>query len=175
MESHLIIWSTRIIYTPLSSVSVCNLKGSLVINIGIKKTKMGLDMSPNGILSGVWVVCLHLWCYTKGTHSNWSHAWHSHSLTWKQIIASVEENLEWSRFRKHISNAGLLLLCVLGIVFILLPAEGHSCRDKSVAILRLVGEWLTQQWTGFWSEDINSHSLVFCGVLGLLNVSRTIS
>ncbi|TNN75095.1 hypothetical protein EYF80_014668 [Liparis tanakae] len=35
-------------------------------------------------------------------------------------------------------------------------AMGHSGEDEAAAILRLVSDRFTQQWTGFWSEDINA-------------------
>lgn len=172
-----LISSTRIIHT-LPFYSLClqhSLKGSLLINIGIKRTKMGLDINPDLILSGVWIGCLRLWCSTKGTHTDWSHAWYSHSLTWKQMIASVEENPEWTRFRKHISNAGLPPLYVLGIVFIMLPVKGHSGKDKSAAILRLVGECSPCSGLASGLKTPTSVPLfMFCCIAGLLNMNRTI-
>lgn len=127
-------------------------KGLIVIIIGQKNQPWHL------ILSRVRIGCLHSWCYARGTRTDWSHSWCSHSLTWKQMIASVEENPEWTRFRKHISDAGLLLLYVL----VYYAASKGAFRQRQVSFHTKMGRWmLTQHGTGLWCEDTSIRPFSF--------------
>lgn len=133
-------------------------KGLMLIIIGQKNERKSALTSKHLILSQVRIGRQHSWCYARGTRTDWSHSWCSHSLTWKQMIASVEENPEWTRFRKHISDAGLLLLYVL----VYYAASEGAFRQRQVSFHTKMGRWmLTQHGTGLWCEDTCIRPFIF--------------
>lgn len=105
--------------------------------------------------SGVWIVRLHLWCCIRGAHSNWSHARVFPLTDLKANGCLCARRSRASRVRKHISDAGSLLLYVLGVVFILLPAKGPF-RQRQVSCHAEIGRWMAHaavDWLLVWRHQ----------------------